>query len=98
MSARNVTIALRPTDDGSLDDVVVSPVRMFRAEMMDEGELWMACYVGSSTDQATWDEVTFSVRAVKRGVLEFTVTDAPHDARFEAGSILAPSAGEAILS
>ena len=103
MSSRKVTIALRPMGEDtrgaaaphkpdSLDDVVVAPVRMFRAEMMADGALWMACYVGGKpNDQQTWDEVRFWVSARKKGVLDFTVTDAPRDADFEAGSLLAPT-------
>ena len=45
-------MALRPyhDDPDRLDDVVVKNVAMFRAEMMDDGDLWMACYFDSGED------------------------------------------------
>lgn len=50
-------MALRREPDDTLDDVVVQHPNMFRAEMMSEASLWMACYF------ANGDEVTFNVRA-----------------------------------
>lgn len=75
-------IALRPDEEGMLDDVVVDDVSMFRAEMMGPGELWMAAYLNGSEDR-----VAFWVKAVKKGVLEFVVTESPTDVVYEKGSI-----------
>jgi len=45
-------LALRRRADGSLDDVVVRDVQMFRAEMLDEGRLWLCCYLpGTAVDR-----------------------------------------------
>lgn len=58
-------------DSNLLDDVVVKNVTMFRAEMMSNGELWMACYFDND------ERVSFWVSARKTGVLEFSVTEEP---------------------
>lgn len=71
---RRPVIALREADDGSLDDVVAKNVTMFRAEMMDDKTLWMACYF----DEAADERLTFYVRA-PRGKLEFGWTEEPSD-------------------
>jgi hypothetical protein len=65
-------LALRNDDDGKLDDVVVKGAKSFRAEMMDDKTLWMACYF----DDAGTERVTFYVHVV-RGKLEFGVTETP---------------------
>jgi hypothetical protein len=70
-------IALRD-HNGRLDDVVVNDVSMFRAEMMDDTTLWMACYLPGTTER-----VSFWVRATRRKGqkmrLEFHVTEWPND-------------------
>ena len=43
--AGRAAIALRKDNRGDLDDVVVEPVRMFRAEFMDDNTLWLCCYL-----------------------------------------------------
>lgn len=68
-------MALRHDAQG-LDDVVVETPKMFRAEMMDDCSLWMACYF------ANGELVTFWVTAVRekpRGkpILQFSVTEHP---------------------
>lgn len=71
-------IALRPDREDSelLDDVVVQDVSIFRAEMMDDKSLWLACYF-PDTDQ----RLSFWVRATKRKGqkmrLEFIATELP---------------------
>lgn len=76
-------IALRPDDpadarpDGRnemvrLDDVYVKDVKMFRAEMMDEGVLWMRCYLDDDRF------IDFSVTA-KHSHLILTCTDLDTD-------------------
>lgn len=74
-------IALRPDDNGDLDDVVVKDVEMFRAEIMDNRSLWMCCYLEGH------ERVNFWVRVTGRGTLEFYVTEQPHDVPYEAGSL-----------
>jgi hypothetical protein len=67
-------LALRRRADGSLDDVVVRDVQMFRAEMLDDGRLWLCCYLpGTGVDQ---DRIAFEV--VARGDrIELKVTESP---------------------
>lgn len=67
-------LVLRRAGDGSLDDVVVRDVSMFRAEVLDEGRLWLCCYLdGTGVDG---DRVTFEV--VARGDrLSFEVGEEP---------------------
>lgn len=70
----DVRMALRATSDGALDDVVVQDVSMFRAEMLDEGRLWLACYLPNSGVDG--DRVTFEVTA-QDGRLAFEVVEMP---------------------
>jgi hypothetical protein len=67
-------LALRRRADGSLDDVVVRDVQMFRAEILDDGRLWLCCYLpGTAVDQ---DRIAFEV--VARGDrIEFEVIETP---------------------
>lgn len=71
-------MALRPYHDDPerLDDVVVEDVAMFRAEMMDDGHLWMACYFDKN---GTAPDLHFSVMAGKTGraQLHLSATDVP---------------------
>ena len=69
-------LALRRDDDGDLDDVVVEGVTMFRAEVMDDKTLWMACYFGENAAE----RLTFYVRASK-GKLLFDTTEVPSEYR-----------------
>ena len=80
VTAEDYRIALRPDDQGDLDDVVVKDVEMFRAEMMDNRSLWMCCYLEGH------ERVNFWVTA-KRGRLLFTVTEQPSDVPYEEGSL-----------
>jgi hypothetical protein len=64
-------IALRNDDDDRLDDVVVNNVSVFRAEIMDDKALFMACYFPDSDDR-----ITFWVR-VEKGKLRYHVTEWP---------------------
>lgn len=63
-------MALRPhnmPDWPGLDDVVVEHPTMYRAEFMDDNNLWMCCYFGDDHDR-----ITFSVhwdKKLKRLVL-----------------------------
>lgn len=74
-------LALRPMGDDvdgrdpdEMDDVVVNDVSCFRAEIMDDRNLWMCCYLdGTGVEQ---DRVTFNVRA-HRSRLIFTLTETP---------------------
>ena len=65
---------LRKASDGSLDDVVVEGVEMFRAEVLDNSTLWLACYLAGTGTQA--ERVTFEV-SVKDGRLRFEVGEMP---------------------
>lgn len=87
MTETDYRIALRPDDNGHLDDVVVKDVTMFRAEMMDDKTLWLACYL----DNETHDRITFWV-SVQRGKLHFDFTETPQltEVVYEPGSIGAP--------
>lgn len=78
-------IALRPLGDGDpmnertpLDDIVVNRVPMFRAEDMGEW-WWVCCYL----DDDTHDRICWSVRAVKKGVIEWVTTEYPDMAVYE---------------
>jgi hypothetical protein len=64
-------IALRTDDDDRLDDVVVNDVSCFRAEIMDDKQLFMCCYFPDSDER-----VAFWVR-VERGKLRYYVTEQP---------------------
>jgi hypothetical protein len=65
-------IALR--GDPVLDDVYVEDVSMSRAEMLDQGRLWIACYLpGTGVDN---DRITFEVVARGRR-LEFSIVERP---------------------
>jgi len=83
-------MALRPyhDDEERLDDVVVENVEMFRAEMMDDGHLWMACYFGEGRD-----DLHFSVIAGKTGraQLHLSATDVPPHIDIDAESTRALS-------
>ena len=81
VTAPDYRIALRPDDDGELDDVVVKDVEMFRAERMDNRSLWMCCYLTGH------ERVNFWVRVKGRGTLEFCVTEQPSDVPYEEGSL-----------
>lgn len=67
-------MALRTTDDGSLDDVVVRDVSMFRAELIDADRLWLCCYLPGTG--AEHDRVAFNV-SVRDGNLSFAVVEMP---------------------
>lgn len=80
-------IALRPDldrgdpmeHDTLLDDIVVKDVPMFRAEDMGD-HWWVCCYLG---DDGTHDRICWSVRARKKGVIEWTTTEYPTDVTYE---------------
>jgi hypothetical protein len=62
------------TNNGSLGDVVIRDVSMFRAEMLDQGHLWLSCYLPGTGVEG--DRVTFEV--IARGkTLEFRVGEMP---------------------
>lgn len=69
-SQRPTRIALR--GDPVLDDVFVEDVSMFRAEMLSQGRLWIACYLPGTGD----DRITFEVVA-RGGRLEFSIAERP---------------------
>lgn len=56
---------------GLLDDVVVEDVTTFRAEQLDDGLLWLCCYLRNG------ERVTFHARAARRGRLELSVGELP---------------------
>jgi hypothetical protein len=72
--SRPARLVLRHSSEVLLDDVVVSDVGMFRAEMLNEGRLWLCCYLpGTGVDG---DRITFEV--VARGDrLEFELGETP---------------------
>lgn len=66
-------LALRRRADGSLDDVVVRDVQIFRAEMLDDGRLRLCCYLpGTGVVQ---DRIAFEVARGDR--IEFEVIETP---------------------
>lgn len=69
-----VTVSSDP-DSTAVDDVTVRDVAMFRAEMLDNTNLWMSCYLDEQADR----RVTFHVQATKRRgqrlALEVTMTE-----------------------
>lgn len=75
---KSYRIALRPQRNDSqpdvMDDVVVNDVSMFRAEMMDDRNLWLCCYLDGTGREH--DRITFYA-TVKRGKLLLTVTEHP---------------------
>jgi hypothetical protein len=76
MTSEDPRIALRPfpTDAARLDDVFVKDVDMFRAEMLDDNNLWIACYLlGTGVDG---DRIAFHVR-VHEGGLHLEVVERP---------------------
>lgn len=70
---RTPVMALRPHVDGSMDDVVVKDVEMFRAEQMDTGTLWMACYFRNG------ERITFHVQAQRKNDLRYDVGEMPEE-------------------
>ena len=84
--ARLPVMALRPYHDDPerLDDVVVKDVRTFRAEMMSDGTLWMACYFNDEGDG-----IHFWARAGKRGTaqLHLSATTVPEHTDFDAPTL-----------
>ena len=73
-SAPGFRLALRSPVDGFLDDVVVNDVSMFRAEMLSETHLWLACYLPGTGVEG--DRVAFDV-SVREGRLHFEVVEGP---------------------
>ena len=67
-------MALRQGSNGSLDDVFVNQVDMFRAELLDSRRLWLCCYLPNTGVEG--DRVTFEVIA-RNGRLEFNVVEMP---------------------
>ncbi len=67
-------MALRPLAAGGLDDVVVRDVSMFRAELLNETTLWLACYLPGTG--VVDDRVGFEV-SVRDGRLAFDVIERP---------------------
>jgi len=57
-----------------LDDVVIEQVEMFRAEMLDEQTLWLACYLTGTG--VPGDRIAFEVRA-RGDRLAFTKIEDP---------------------
>lgn len=84
--------AIRAEEPGSedsqrkhlVDDLVVENVATFRAEMMSEDSLWMCCYLPGTNER-----FAFWVHAVKRGQLDFSITEWPEQWR-DFDSELAP--------
>lgn len=54
---------------------MVSDVSMFRAEMLDRGRLWLACYLPGTGVQG--DRIAFEVSVGPAGDLQFDVTEHP---------------------
>lgn len=78
-----VRIALRPDENGALDDVFVNDVSMFRLERMSDDSWWMCCYLAGREDR-----VNFWIN--RRGKqVEVCVTEQPPagEVRYERGSI-----------
>jgi len=78
-------LALRHNAAGTLADVVVRDVSMFRAEVVSDRTLWLCCYLpGTGVEH---DRVTFWVEA-RRGRLTFGVSEWPSgDVSYEPGSL-----------
>lgn len=75
IAGKDYRVAIRPDDSGMTDDVVVCDVSMFRAEMMDNGTLWLCCYLKDSNERIAFWVSTSS----RRSVLRFAVTEMPTD-------------------
>jgi hypothetical protein len=76
MAADDPRIALRPfpSDTSRLDDLVIRNVEMFRAEMLDNETLWMACYLPGTGVEG--DRIAFHVR-VHKGALNVAMVEGP---------------------
>ena len=59
-----------------MDDIVAEDVRMFRAELMDDSSLWIACYFGEISDQKKWDSLELNVKVID-GELVLEMLDTP---------------------
>lgn len=64
-------MALRRHRDGTMDDTVVYDVQCFRAEQLDSGYLWMACYFPNG------ERITFNVNANRKNDLSYDVGEMP---------------------
>lgn len=72
--ADEARLSLLRAGGDQLDDVSVSDVSMFRAEMLDSGHLWLCCYLPGTGVEG--DRVTFEV--IARGKrLEFKLVETP---------------------
>jgi hypothetical protein len=77
-------IALRNDTHDKLDDVVVENVEMFRAEMMSDQSLWIACYLLNG------EQIAFHVCVGgknSRAPLDFSCTDYPAYVDWDSGEI-----------
>lgn len=75
-------IALRPDEDGALDDVVVKDVAMFRLERMDRRSWWLACFLDAACERQV--TIWFSYH---NGEIVARCMEAPGDVAFEPGGI-----------
>lgn len=74
----NYKIALRPNEDGYLDDIVVKDVQLFRMEDMGD-YWWIACYFNDM------DSLVIHVDKSDEG-LAFPISS-PEKAKYEPGSL-----------
>lgn len=70
---RTPVLALRPHDDGTMDDFVAKRVGSVHAEQMDAGTLWVGIYFTNG------ERVTLNIHANKKNDLEYHVGEMPGD-------------------
>jgi hypothetical protein len=72
----NARLTLQPyaTEPSRLDDVAVSDVDLFRAEMLTKDVLWLACYLPGTGVEG--DRVTFLV-TIQDGEIRLEVEEQP---------------------
>jgi hypothetical protein len=84
---RNYDIALRPDDEGLLDDVVVRGVEMFRMERLTDHQWFVCCYLTNG------ERITFHPRVPgkrPRRAIDMYVGEWPEGVRYEEGSMEPP--------
>ena len=78
-------IALRPNDEGLLDDVAVAGVDMFRMEQMSDNDWWLCCYL---KDEDYGNRISWSAYFDKKTKnLVMTTTEYPNGVAYEQGSM-----------
>jgi hypothetical protein len=82
-------IALRKDSAGELDDIVVQPVDMFRAEFMSDRDLWLCCYLPGG-ERITWDARLDGVSSRSKGRLVLGQGEMPTEGTYDDWDALTP--------